>query len=71
MLHPALLRLTVATMMRWHDLTHTDESDRGDSPVPTVIIWAGIAAVAIALLAWVGTYVVGFEGAASTPADLP
>jgi len=55
-----LLRATVAAMTRWHMLTSKDEADRGDSPVPTVIIWIGIAAVAIGLIAWVGRYVLGF-----------
>jgi hypothetical protein len=56
------LRLTVATMTRWHELTHPAESDRGDSPVPTVIIWAGIAVVAAALIVWVTAVVTHFEG---------
>jgi hypothetical protein len=64
----AVLRLTVAMMTRWNDLTSSKESDRGDSPVPTVIIWAGIAAVAIALLVWVGGYVVSFQDSAPVPA---
>ncbi len=63
-----LLRLSLAAMNRWHDLTHTDESDRGDSPVPTVIIWVGIAVVAIGLVAWASGYVSNFtHSAVSTP----
>jgi hypothetical protein len=61
------LRLTVAAMNRWHDLTHPEESDRGDSPVPTVIIWAGIAIVAAALIVWVTTLVQGFENSPANP----
>jgi hypothetical protein len=63
-----LLRLTLAAMNRWHDLTHSDDSDRGDSPVPTVIIWVGIAVVAIGLVAWASGYVSNFTHDASTTA---
>jgi hypothetical protein len=70
-LQEAVLRLTVGASTRWHELTRPQENDRGDSPVPTVIIWAGIAAVAIALLIWVGTFVTSFEGAAPKTTDLP
>jgi hypothetical protein len=61
-----LLRLTVAAMTRWHTLTSADENDRGDSPVPTVIIWVGIAVVAIGLVAWASTYVSNFTHDAQT-----
>lgn len=64
-----VLRLTVAAMNRWHDLTQPREHDRGDSPVPTVIIWAGIAVVAIAVMVWVTGLVGGFEN--NTPTQLP
>ncbi len=63
-LNNAAIRLMVGVSTRWHELTHVEENDRGDSPVPTVIIWAGIAAVAIALLVWVGTFVTGYENSA-------
>lgn len=43
--------------------------DRGDSPVPSTIIIAGLAIIAIALLAWLGNYVLGFLSQA--PTDLP
>jgi hypothetical protein len=52
-----LLRLTVAAMTRWHELTHSEETDRGDSPVPTVIIWIGVAAIAVGILTWAGLYI--------------
>jgi hypothetical protein len=43
--------------------------DRGDSPIPSTIIIAGLAVIAIALLAWLGQYVLGFLNEA--PTDLP
>jgi len=58
------LNLYVAAMARWRELTAKDEADRGDSPVPTVVMWVGIALVAIALLAWAGTYITGYEAKA-------
>ena len=42
--------------------------DRGDSPIPSTIIIAGLAIIAIALLAWLGNYVLGLSQA---PTDLP
>jgi hypothetical protein len=65
-----LYRMAAAALTRWHELTSQDESDRGDSPVPTVIIWIGIAIVAVGLIAWVGTYVVGFTNS-SPSSTLP
>lgn len=65
------LRATVAAMTRWRDLTSSEEVDRGDSPVPTVIIWIGIAVVAIGLITWVGTYVTGFTGGAPKGVPTP
>jgi hypothetical protein len=44
-------------------------ADRGDSPVPSAIIIAGLAIIAIGVLAWLVTYVSGFMEAA--PTDLP
>lgn len=43
--------------------------DRGDSPVPSAIIIAGLAIIAVGVLAWLVTYVGGFMDAA--PTDLP
>lgn len=43
--------------------------DRGDSPVPTAIIIAGLALIAIGVLAWLVSYVSGFMDQA--PTDLP
>jgi len=57
------LRLSVAAMNRWHDLK-TSVNDRGDSPIPTVIIWVGIALVAIGLVAWATGYVKTFTDSA-------
>ena len=62
--HPMFLRLTVTALNRWHELTGSDDSDRGDSPVPTVIIWAGVAVIAIAIIAWVTGLITTYEGAA-------
>jgi hypothetical protein len=64
-----LLRLTVAAMTRWHDLTQPQEADRGDSPVPTVIIWIGVAAIAIGVLSWAAFYIKGYES--SAPSGVP
>jgi hypothetical protein len=52
-----LTRITTAVLQRWHDMTAPEEKDRGDSPVPTVIIWVGIALVAITLIGWATTLV--------------
>ncbi len=53
---------------RWRELTSKDQVDRGDSPVPTVIMSIGIAIVAVALITWVGVYVAGYAGKAPTAA---
>jgi len=63
------LQLYVAAATRWRELTHPDESDRGDSPVPTVIMWVGIAVVAVGLITWVGLYVTGYAN--HTPINVP
>ncbi len=62
------LQLYVAATTRWRELTSKDQVDRGDSPVPTVIMWIGIAIVAVALITWVGVYVAGYAGKAPTAA---
>jgi hypothetical protein len=64
-----LLRATVAVMNRWRELTTKDEGDRGDSPVPTVIIWIGIAVVAIGLIGWAASYINSLT--AQAPANIP
>ena len=64
------LRLQVAALTRWRELTHPNEFDRGDSPVPTVIMWIGIAVVAVGLITWVGLYVTKIVGSAP-PAPNP
>jgi hypothetical protein len=43
--------------------------DRGDSPVPTAIIIAGLALIAIGLLVWLGSYVTSLLDQA--PTQLP
>lgn len=65
------LQLYVAAATRWAELTHPDESDRGDSPVPTVIMWIGIAVVAAGLITWVGFYVTGYANKTPTPPATP
>jgi hypothetical protein len=50
-------------------LTSLLGDDRGDSPVPSGIIMFGLAAIAVALLLFLGSYVSGFIGQA--PTDLP
>lgn len=72
-----ILRLHVATAGRLRQLTRQltrslvrpSASDRGDSPVPTAIIIAGLAVIAIGVLAWLVTYVEGFMSDA--PTELP
>jgi hypothetical protein len=66
-----LLRTAVAAQMRWRDLTRKDERERGDSPVPTVIMWIGIAIIAVGLVTWAGTYVLGFTNAAPSTVKPP
>jgi hypothetical protein len=65
------LRLQVAALTRWRELTHPNESDRGDSPVPTVIMWIGIAVVAVGLITWVGLYVTGYANKAPSAPPAP
>jgi FlaG/FlaF family flagellin (archaellin) len=56
-------------MSRWRQLKGTDEYDRGDSPVPTVIIWIGVAAIAIGLVGWAAVYIQGLANQA--PSTIP
>ncbi len=42
--------------------------DRGDSPIPTAIIWVGVAAIAVALLAAAVTYIGTWTGLWPAPA---
>ncbi|MDR7278861.1 hypothetical protein [Catenuloplanes atrovinosus] len=46
------LHAYAAVAARLTDLNRPENRDRGDSPVPTVIIIAGLAALAVAVLAW-------------------
>lgn len=43
--------------------------DRGDSPVPSAVIIAGLAVIAVALLVWISSTVGNFMDQA--PTDLP
>ena len=58
------LQLYIAATTRWRELTRKDEVDRGDSPVPTVIMWIGIAVIAVGLITWVGLYITGYANKA-------
>ena len=65
------LQLYVAATSRWRELTSKDETDRGDSPVPTVIMWIGIALVAVGLITWVGLYIKNIAGSAPAAPTAP
>lgn len=43
------------------------ESDRGDSPVSTTIIIAGLAILATAVVAWAGTRAIDYMNSAPVP----
>ncbi|WP_051799616.1 hypothetical protein [Catenuloplanes japonicus] len=47
-----LLNVYVAVTTRLASLNRPENRDRGDGPVPTVIIIAGMAVLAVAVLAW-------------------
>ncbi len=47
-----ILYLHAALRRRVDELSSVDGTDRGDSPVPTAIIIAGLVAIAIAVLTW-------------------
>lgn len=64
-----LYRIHIATSARLRELRRAAGADRGDSPVPSAIIIAGLAIIAIGVLAWLVTYVEGFMNDA--PTDLP
>jgi hypothetical protein len=65
-------RFAAAALLRWHDLKSDAKSvtrrDRGDSPVPTVIIWIGLAAIAATLVVWAANYLTTIENQA--PGDV-
>lgn len=65
----ALYRVHAALSAGLRRLRRDPVPDRGDSPVPTAIIIAGLALIAIGVLAWLVTYVSGFMDQA--PTDLP
>ncbi|MFI5953351.1 hypothetical protein [Cryptosporangium sp. NPDC051539] len=48
-----MTKLYLAVWLRMQDLTR--ERDRGDGPVPTSIIIAGLAVLAAAVVAWATT----------------
>lgn len=62
-------RVQTAIAMRSRRPSRPAETDRGDNPIPTTIIIAGLAVIAIALLVWLGNAMVDFMNQA--PTDLP
>lgn len=63
-----LVYLHVAITERFRELTTPQQRDRGDSPVPTAIIIAGLAALAGVVVAWAVTTARGFMGAGAPAA---
>jgi hypothetical protein len=60
--------------MRLRRLSRPALTDRGDNPIPTTIIIAGLAVIAVALLVWLGRTMVNFMNEAPTnlpPAPVP
>ena len=57
--------LAATALQRWHELKSEAKSvtrrDRGDSPIPTVIIWIGLAAIAATLVLWASNYLTTVE----------
>ena len=56
--------LAAALAVRWHELSTRDDPDRGDNPVPTAIIIAGLAILAAAVVLWAVTKADGFMNSA-------
>jgi hypothetical protein len=59
-------RIAAALAVRLHELTTDGDSDRGDNPVPTSIIIAGLAILAAAVVAWAVARANGFMATAPT-----
>ncbi|GAB7048039.1 hypothetical protein [Catenuloplanes indicus] len=51
---PLLIQAYVAVTTRLAQLNSPEKRDRGESPVSTVIIIAGLAVLAIGVLTWAG-----------------
>lgn len=64
-----LHRLGAATAVRLRELGRSLGRDRGDNPVPTAVIIAGLVGIAFLLLIWAGNYIVDFMNQA--PTQLP
>lgn len=58
-----------AAVARLRQRMRSQRRDRGDSPIPSTIIIAGLAVIALALLGWLGTYALDFLNQA--PRELP
>jgi hypothetical protein len=57
-------RIAAALAVRLHELTSREERDRGDNPVPTSIIIAGLAILAAAVVAWAVVKATGYMNSA-------
>ena len=71
---PLLIQAYVAVTTRFAQLTSAERRDRGESPVSTVIIIAGLAVLAIGVLAWAGVMArryMGTDPGVIPPAPVP
>jgi hypothetical protein len=59
-------RFAAALVVRLHELNSRKEADRGDNPVPTSIIIAGLAILAAAVVAWAVARANGYMATAPT-----
>lgn len=64
-----LFTACTAATARLRRRVRSTSGDRGDSPIPSTIIIAGLAVIALALLGWLGTYALDFLNQA--PRELP
>lgn len=65
----AVYRIYTRAALRLHRHRRAASADRGDSPVPSAIIIAGLALIAVGLVAFIWNLVDGFIGQA--PTQLP
>jgi hypothetical protein len=59
--------LAAVLAVRLHELRRDGEADRGDSPVPTAIIMAGLAVLAALVVTMARDLVLRFMNTAPTP----
>ena len=66
-----LNQLTVAAQIRWRELrdliTARLNSDKGETPIGTIILWVGVAIILAGVVTWATTYVTRHEAKAPTP----